>query len=110
MAEDQPGGIIQIVEQFGKDRSRLMDIARAVHAKLGCLTEDTIGQIADALGIHRVEVRDMVSFYAFFSRHPQGRTVIRLCNAVVERMITETRQDDGRCFETFRRMNLWAIR
>jgi [NiFe] hydrogenase diaphorase moiety large subunit len=86
MAEDQSGVITQVVEQFGKDRSRLMDIARATHAKLGHLSEETIGQIADALGIHRVEVRDMVSFYAFFSRRPRGRTVIRLCNAVVERM------------------------
>jgi trans-aconitate methyltransferase len=27
---------------------------------------------------------------------------------VVERMIDETRQADGRCFETFRRINVWA--
>jgi len=78
--------IKQIVDQFGKDRSRLMDIVRTAHAKLGYLSEETIGRIHSALGIHRVEVRDMVSFYAFFSRKPEGKTVIRLCNAVVERM------------------------
>jgi len=55
-------------------------------AFLGYLSEESIGQIAEALGIHRVEVRDMVSFYAFLSRKPTGKTVIRLCNAVVERM------------------------
>jgi len=27
---------------------------------------------------------------------------------VVEKMITVTRQEDGRCFETFRRINVWA--
>jgi trans-aconitate methyltransferase len=27
---------------------------------------------------------------------------------VVERMIAETKQDDGRCFETFRRINVSA--
>jgi trans-aconitate methyltransferase len=27
---------------------------------------------------------------------------------VVEKMITSTRQQDGRCFETFRRINVWA--
>ncbi len=86
MAENLSSSIRQIVEQFGKDRSRLMNIVRAVHAKLGYLSEESIGQIADALGIHRVEVRDMVSFYAFLSRKPNGKTVIRLCNAVVERM------------------------
>ncbi len=78
--------VTQVVEQFGRDRGRLMDIARSVHAKLGCLTEETVGQIAKALGMHRVQVRDMVSFYALFSRRPQGKTVIRVCRAVPERM------------------------
>ena len=86
MAEDHGGVVRQVVQQFGKDRSRLMDIARMLHAKLGCLSEDTIGQIAAELGMHRVQVRDMVSFYSFFSRAPQGKNVIQLCNAVVERM------------------------
>lgn len=85
MARDA-GLVTQVVEQFGRDRGRLMDIARALHAKLGCLTEETIGQVAEALGIRRVQVRDMVSFYSFFSRRPQGKTVIRLCHAVPERM------------------------
>ncbi len=86
MADDYSKIIDPVVEQFGKDRSRLMDIARAIHAELGYLSEEAIGQIADALDMHRVEARDMVSFYAFFSREPQGKTVIRLCNSVVERM------------------------
>lgn len=86
MAEAHSTLVKEVVEQFGADRSRLMDIARALHGKLGHLSEDIIGEIADALGIHRVEVRDMVSFYAFLSRSPKGKTTIRLCNAVVERM------------------------
>ncbi|MBN2311806.1 MAG: NAD(P)H-dependent oxidoreductase subunit E [Candidatus Hydrogenedentes bacterium] len=86
MAEDYAKLVNETVEKFGKDRGRLMDIARALHAELGHLSEDTIGLVADALGIHRVEVRDMASFYAFFSREPKGRATIRLCNAVVERM------------------------
>lgn len=86
MAEELVSLVNQTVERFGKDRGRLMDIARTLHARLGYLSEETVGHIARALGIHRVEVRDMVSFYSFFSREKQGYTVIRLCNAVVERM------------------------
>ncbi|HNR30434.1 MAG TPA: NAD(P)H-dependent oxidoreductase subunit E [Candidatus Hydrogenedentes bacterium] len=89
--------VTQVVEQFGRDRGRLMDIARALHAKLGCLTEDTIGDVADALGMRRVQVRDMVSFYAFFSRRPKGKTVIRLCDAVPERM--KGAEEVARAFE-----------
>ncbi len=32
----------------------------------------------------------------------------RFRDIVVERMIAQTQQDDGRCFETFRRINVWA--
>jgi len=86
MAENYTEIINQIVDQFGKDRSRLMDIARAVQAKLGYLPEEAMGLIPQALGIHRVEVRDMASFYSFFARQRKGKVMIRLCNAVVERM------------------------
>ncbi len=86
MAEDYKKVIDDIVAQFGKDRSRLMDIVRALHARLGYLSEDAIGCVAKALGVHWVEVRDMATFYAFFSRSPRGKYTIRLCRAVVERM------------------------
>ena len=86
MSDDYKRVVKEIVAEFGNDRKRLMDIARAVHAKTGHISEDIVGAIADALGCHRVEVRDMTSFYAFFSREPKGATTIRLCNAVVERM------------------------
>lgn len=86
MSDDYKQIVQEAVEKFGKDKTRLMDIARAVHAKTGYLSEDIIGAIAEVLGCHRVEVRDMVSFFAFFSREPKGKTTIRLCDAVVERM------------------------
>ncbi|MFP4499829.1 MAG: NAD(P)H-dependent oxidoreductase subunit E [Candidatus Hydrogenedentota bacterium] len=80
------GIVASAAEQVGYDRHRLMDVARAVHAKQGYLDEGTLGEIAEALGMARVEVRDMVSFYAFFNRERRGETIIRLCDAVVERM------------------------
>jgi [NiFe] hydrogenase diaphorase moiety large subunit len=86
MAEQQSALIKQIVGRFGKDRTRLMDILHAVQAKLGYLSEDTMEEIAQALGVNLVEVRDTASFYAFFTRVPKGKYVVRVCNAVVERM------------------------
>jgi trans-aconitate 2-methyltransferase len=37
---------------------------------------------------------------------PEGR---RFRDMVVERMVEATRQPDGRCFETFRRINVYAM-
>jgi len=86
MPKETTAVIEQIAHQFENDPTRLMDVARAVHGRLGHLSELSIGLIAKNLGIHRAQVRDMVSFYAFFSRSPQGKNVIRICTAVVEKM------------------------
>lgn len=40
------------------------------------------------------------------SLHEEDRLEFR--NRIVERMVEETLQDDGRCFETFRRINVFA--
>ncbi len=87
MSESNLAVVTEIVERYGSDPGRLMDIARAVQSELGHISEETTGQIAEALGLHRVEVRDTVSFYAFFSEKQLGKNVIRLCNSVVERMM-----------------------
>jgi [NiFe] hydrogenase diaphorase moiety large subunit len=86
MAQDQGSTIKQIVKEFGNDRHRLMDIALKVQAQFGYISEEAMGTIAQALSIPLVEVRDMVSFYTFFDRREEGKNVIRLCDAVVERM------------------------
>jgi len=86
MAVEQASIIAGIAERFGRSPARLIDVARAAHAELGYLSEESMGLIAEALGVERVQVRDAVSFYHFFEREPRGRSVVYLCNAVVERM------------------------
>jgi len=50
---------------------------------------------------------DQPSLVPFLAHVPDG-TKPRLREYVVKRMIEETQQDDGRCFETFRRINVSA--
>lgn len=76
----------EIVGKYDRNRSQLMNIVRDVQDEMGYISEQALQSIAGELGIHRVEVQDMVSFYHLLSRRPQGKTVIRLCNAVVEKM------------------------
>jgi len=86
MAQDQGSTIKQIAKDFGNDRHRLMDIALGVQTQFGYISDDAMETIAQELGIPFVEVRDMVSFYTFLDREEDGKNVIRLCDAVVERM------------------------
>jgi [NiFe] hydrogenase diaphorase moiety large subunit len=68
----------------GHDPTRLMDVARAVQRQAGCVSGPALELIARELSLHRVEVESFVSFYAFLSLVPRGRTVIRLCHDIVD--------------------------
>jgi len=71
-------GVEAIIGEFGADRSRLLDIVEQIQRRFGHVGDDAIQTVATGLGIHRVEIEDMVSFYAFFNREPAGRFRIRL--------------------------------
>ena len=75
-----------IVEKFAADRSRLLDIVEAVQHRFGHVSDDAVQTIAAGLGIHAVEIEDMVSFYAFFNREPRGRFRIRLSKTPISFM------------------------
>ena len=86
MSKQDTAAITKVVEEFGKDPHRLMDIVRGVHEQTGYLSDDAVDEIAKALGVHRVQVADMASFYTFFDREPSGKCTIRLSDCVVDQM------------------------
>jgi [NiFe] hydrogenase diaphorase moiety large subunit len=75
--------VVDIVQEFGGDRARLMDIIQAVQSRYGTISDAGASAIAAALGIHSVEVEDTVSFYHFFNREPKGRFHIRFSRTPV---------------------------
>ncbi|MHC4948553.1 MAG: NAD(P)H-dependent oxidoreductase subunit E, partial [Planctomycetota bacterium] len=86
MSESVENAIRRICREHGDDATRLLDIARAVQAELRCVSSDAMDHLAARLGIPRVEVESFVSFYAFLTKEPTGRIVIRLCDDIVDRM------------------------
>jgi [NiFe] hydrogenase diaphorase moiety large subunit len=86
MAETVQRAVEQVCKDCGNDRTRMMDIVRAVQARFGCVDDEATEAIARVLGTHRVEVEGVVSFYAFLSTRPKGKVVIRLCNDVIDEL------------------------
>ncbi|HCF62078.1 MAG TPA: hypothetical protein DFS52_29300, partial [Myxococcales bacterium] len=66
----------------GRDPSRVMDVVREVQARLGRVSDEAIDLIARELAVPPVDVKGVVTFYAFLSRKQKGRTVIRLSECV----------------------------
>jgi [NiFe] hydrogenase diaphorase moiety large subunit len=86
MSETQATTVEQICADCGNDRGRMMDIVRCVQEQFGCVSGDALDAIAEAVGVHRVEVESVVSFYAFLSSKPKGKVVIRLCDDIIDEM------------------------
>jgi [NiFe] hydrogenase diaphorase moiety large subunit len=85
-AEPTSRVVEEIARECGRERWRLMDIARGVQQRLGCVNAEAVDVIAKWLGIPRVEVEGFVTFYSFLSQEPKGRVVIRLCDDVIDQM------------------------
>src|SRR6202161_3105697 len=86
MSANSDLAVAAIVKEFGADRSRLLAIVEQIQHRFGHISDATIQAIATGLGIHGVEIEDMVSFYAFFNREPRGRFQIRLSKTPISFM------------------------
>ncbi len=69
-----------------KERNRLIDIALDIQNRYGYISWESMEEIAGALEIPLVEVRDAVTFYSFLSTEPQGKNIVRLTDAAIENM------------------------
>ncbi len=79
--------VINIIEKYNKDYTRLMDILIDVQDEAGCVNEDAVHKIADAIGISVVDVEQTLSFYHFFSSEPRGKYTVYLNNSAVAIMM-----------------------
>ena len=86
MDPDSEASVTAICDSFGNDPTRLLDILLDVEAQFGHVSDESIDQIVEILGVPRVRVEELVSFYSFLHAEPRGKVVIRLCDDVIDRM------------------------
>ncbi len=86
MSDSTAASITAICDEFENDRTRMIDIVRAVQARTGGVDSEAMTTIAEKTGARRVEVESVVTFYSFLSEEPKGKTVIWLCDDIIDRM------------------------
>jgi len=59
----------------------LLPILHALQECFGCIPEEAVPVVAQALNLSRAEVHGVVTFYHDFREKPAGRHVIKLCRA-----------------------------
>ena len=76
----------KICEDNRNDSTKMMDIVKAVQDEIRHVDDDIIDLIAEQVNTPRVKIEGVVSFYAFLSKKPKGKIVIRVCDDVVDKM------------------------
>lgn len=63
-------------------RSALLPLLHRVQERDGYLTQDSMAEVADILGLSTAEVLSVASFYTMFHLKPKGRHVISVCHNI----------------------------
>lgn len=71
----------RIIARHATREGPLLPILHDVQAAFGCVSEEAIRAIAQALNLSRAEVHGVVSFYHDFRDRPEPRPVLKLCRA-----------------------------
>src|SRR5258708_2912845 len=58
-----------------------LPILHALQETFGCIPEEAVPMVAEALNLSRAEIHGVVTFYHDFRRAPPGRHVLKLCRA-----------------------------
>ena len=73
----------QIIEKYGSDPNRLMDILIDIQELFGCIGTDAVKEIAKATGMSMADVQQTITFYHFLSTEQRGKYTIYLNNSAV---------------------------
>lgn len=79
--------IISILDRYGNDSGRLMDILIDIQDEFGYIPEDFNQLVAEMLTVSRAALEETVSFYHFFSQQPLGKYNVYLNNSVTSEMM-----------------------
>ena len=64
-----------------------MDILLDIQGSLGLIPAGSNQEIADELGLSRVDLEQTISFYHFFSQKEKGKYTVYLNNSVVANLM-----------------------
>ena len=70
-----------VVEDLAQLEGPLLPILHEVQKEFGCVPDEALRTIAEALNLSRAEVHGVASFYHDFRKAPAGRHVLKICRA-----------------------------
>lgn len=78
--------ILQTIANYSNDKTRLMDILHDIQSYFGYINDDTVNILHNELKMSESQIREVISFYHFFTCKPVGKVSIYLNNSVTSYM------------------------
>jgi NADH-quinone oxidoreductase F subunit len=76
----------RIVSRYEQRRAAILPVLRLYQERYGFISEEIECEAADYLGIPRIDVREVVSFYTLLHRKPVGKTCLNVCRTLACRL------------------------
>ncbi len=71
----------EIIATHSGGEGMALPILHALQDAFGCVPEEAVPMVAEALNLSRAEIHGIVTFYHDFRREAPGRHVLKLCRA-----------------------------
>ncbi|MDD3065628.1 MAG: NAD(P)H-dependent oxidoreductase subunit E, partial [Endomicrobiaceae bacterium] len=72
--------VCQILEENGRDKTKLIPILQAVQDVYRYLPEEILAFIASSLNISPARVYGVATFFSHFTLKPKGKHIIKVCD------------------------------
>jgi NADH-quinone oxidoreductase subunit E len=63
-------------------REAAVDVMKMLQSHYGWLTDEAVGEAAELLGLSRLQVEELATFYEMIYRRPVGKKVIHVCDSI----------------------------
>ncbi|WP_043586801.1 NADH-quinone oxidoreductase subunit NuoE [Geminisphaera colitermitum] len=74
--------IDEVITHYPVKRSATLPLLHLIQEDAGYISDEAMEWIADKLGIERIHVLEVVTFYPMFRRKPIGRRHIKVCRTL----------------------------
>ena len=71
----------KIIARYRHLKGAGLPILHALQETFGCVPDEAVPLVAEALNLSRAEIHGTVTFYHDFRKEPAGRRVLKLCRA-----------------------------
>ena len=79
--------VAEVVDRYGRDRRNLLQVLRTVQDQQGCVCDDAVQTVGQAIGVPAMNVRSVVEFYSFLHGTPRGQYDVLFSDNIVDRML-----------------------